>query len=771
MLGMKDEVVYSCEEPPDEPDDFYSCGRLTRLLVPALLGTLGAAHALEQLLTHQTQLPSPAITNAREGGAGSDTRSGFASSRGGGDRPQEVLAGTTGSSSRARGSSSSSSSTAGIYKGDRPEEPTGGNTALAGSSRTYADGTTSASKTLDQKTPDTLPALTSTKGINKDEPAATSALSKNDPSNSQLSERVVDKAPTTSENPPAKVAVSTPVNFASTWWTGDNEDCYQQLISFCTLCSSATPGSEARRICCKISNPDSAYSEENCNIRGASKSKCNDLLYWHGRFGGRTPVTRSSSTSAILAEARGSGNTLSENRLFPRTRSSSRSGRSYGRSSSLETGARYAGNIRPYGARGTTTTSSGGGLARSSSTSPYATSPRRLDDLDFGPANAHVRKETSQAQLEDEPTTRTNTETFGTIDEPGVADFLNENFPGPHAALRWLAESSSAMASPRQLEGANIAWGREKFYCLVFLGGRNFPSDYFGEAKEDTRTQLAPIVRSYFAPTQMQAAQTQLARCRGSINLVGENANEPDVHVCLDTIPKIKGETGEVFGDFSTPLEKVQCNVVSIGIAQNWIFEHSMLEKGCRVWSFDPTMPVRDGNIPADNLQAYRNLPKILSRHTKRHPTRHQFYSTAIGSIQGATNNGGVDSYESTAVYARGGLRYQSVTLRHIIEKIAKIDRIHVLRMDVEGAEAPILRSWAQELMPSDGTSIFSRIDQLLMEVHVFRKSPGTDFPAIHRALVDSVGRWMDPFWINKNGHSPAVYEVGYLNNRFKTGS
>ena len=90
---------------------------------------------------------------------------------------------------------------------------------------------------------------------------------------------------------------------------------------------------------------------------------------------------------------------------------------------------------------------------------------------------------------------------------------------------------------------------------------------------------------------------SRMRGCEQWKTLVGENSLEPEVRICLDDI-------------------RPPCNVLSIGIDYNFIFDDFMLTQGCTVWSFDPSMK------------------KMLHGDYARHPN-HRFFHVGIGPHDG----------------------------------------------------------------------------------------------------------------------------------------
>ena len=124
----------------------------------------------------------------------------------------------------------------------------------------------------------------------------------------------------------------------------------------------------------------------------------------------------------------------------------------------------------------------------------------------------------------------------------------------------------------------------------------------------DWRGRCSSVERELFTSTSK--AQVPFLRAYGPFlrpggmrgcaqwkTLVGENRLEPEVRICLDDI-------------------RPPCNVLSIGIDYNFIFDDFMLTQGCTVWSFDPSMK------------------KSLHGNYARHPN-HRFFHVGIGPHDG----------------------------------------------------------------------------------------------------------------------------------------
>lgn len=151
--------------------------------------------------------------------------------------------------------------------------------------------------------------------------------------------------------------------------------------------------------------------------------------------------------------------------------------------------------------------------------------------------------------------------------------------------------------------------------------------------------------------------------CKKFHVLKGENAREPDVHVCLDRI-------------------RPPCVVYSFGIAYNWIFDDFMITKGCDVFSFDPSM--------------------TLGKH-KRHKN-HLFEPLGIGPISGV--------HRGKSTLYGGKTNYNVLSLEDMMDRYGHT-HIDLIRMDVESAEWDVLQAWTKN-------NLWQRFNQLLLEIHMY---------------------------------------------------
>ena len=194
-------------------------------------------------------------------------------------------------------------------------------------------------------------------------------------------------------------------------------------------------------------------------------------------------------------------------------------------------------------------------------------------------------------------------------------------------------------------------------------------------------------------------------RCKKYHKLPGENQKEPSVHVCLDNLKK-------------------RCNVLSFGIDYNWIFDDYMLSRGCKVWSFDPSM--RPGKY-------------------KRHKN-HEFFPIGLGNQNG--------QHVGRSTLYTNAKNYNVKTLDTIMKEL-RLNYVDVIRMDIEGAEWEVL-----------GMIDYSKIGQLLIEVHVWG-------PRKEEHIESVLDIPMNAFWMSQNLHDTtvlvrdmtSVYEIGFIKN------
>ena len=150
--------------------------------------------------------------------------------------------------------------------------------------------------------------------------------------------------------------------------------------------------------------------------------------------------------------------------------------------------------------------------------------------------------------------------------------------------------------------------------------------------------------------------------CSHAKILKGSSKLEPDVHICIPELP---------------------CVVYSFGIANNWLFDDMMLDHGCSVWSFDPSMEI--------------------GKHSRR-PT-HLFEPIGIGATTG--------THKGASTLYGGKNDYMIMTLEDLMKRYGHT-HIDIVRMDTETAEWDVLAQWNRD-------NTWSKFDQLLMEIHLMQ--------------------------------------------------
>jgi FkbM family methyltransferase len=187
----------------------------------------------------------------------------------------------------------------------------------------------------------------------------------------------------------------------------------------------------------------------------------------------------------------------------------------------------------------------------------------------------------------------------------------------------------------------------------------------------------------------------------GFAHTVGNVENEPTPMMCVDDKYKLSGP---------------DCTVISIGVAYNFLFDDTMLARGCRVFSFDPSMA--PGNY--------------------KRSSRHSFHHLGIGTKDGA-HVGESTLYQT---YNQRVTQYEIVTLDTILSTIVKAESVSLLRMDVEGAEWDVLQSWVES-----GVFRAGKIKQLMIEAHFFN----SDEVQAQGRILGQVAQQMRRFWLSPN--------------------
>lgn len=199
------------------------------------------------------------------------------------------------------------------------------------------------------------------------------------------------------------------------------------------------------------------------------------------------------------------------------------------------------------------------------------------------------------------------------------------------------------------------------------------------------------------------------ALCVNTHVLKGENSKEPDVHICLDNIHP-------------------PCVVYSFGIAYNWIFDDFMIDQGCHVFSFDPSM--------------------TLGKH-KRHKN-HLFEPIGVGPKSG-THTG------KSTLYG-GKTNYEVLSLQDMMKRYDH-DHLDMIRMDVESAEWNVLQQWTHD-------NLWHQIDQLLLEIHMYenQKMHAETLMDIPMSLFHTAKNLWNNHRVFKD--MTQVYEIGFKSPR-----
>eukprot|EP01063_Lacrimia_lanifica_P032068 TRINITY_DN5409_c0_g3_i1.p1 TRINITY_DN5409_c0_g3~~TRINITY_DN5409_c0_g3_i1.p1 ORF type:complete len:757 (+),score=155.68 TRINITY_DN5409_c0_g3_i1:61-2331(+) len=183
-----------------------------------------------------------------------------------------------------------------------------------------------------------------------------------------------------------------------------------------------------------------------------------------------------------------------------------------------------------------------------------------------------------------------------------------------------------------------------------------------------------------WALRRMQASRA----CRRAIFYAGENQGEPVVEICLDR-NRLRGN----------------CTVFSVGIAYNFIFDDWMHSRGCRVFSFDPTMAMEKTVRHDDPLAVFEPV--------------------GLAAYDGKTANATGGTFY---VYGKSErLRRPPYTMRRLETLMAEyeVEKLDLLRVDTEGSEWALMDGWFDE-------GSWRHFDQLSMELHLDGMTEGPTF-------------------------------------------
>ena len=136
----------------------------------------------------------------------------------------------------------------------------------------------------------------------------------------------------------------------------------------------------------------------------------------------------------------------------------------------------------------------------------------------------------------------------------------------------------------------------------------------------------------------------------------------------------------------------------------------------------------------------------------KRHKN-HLFEPIGIGIKSGI--------HEGRSTLYGGKANYDVLTLADMMKRYNN-DHVDIIRMDTEYAEWDVLHQWFKQNM-------FSKMDQLLLEIHMWPKSEQINHGQFHSEILHSIP--MTLFhearnkWDNKRlaDDMTSVYEVGFI--------
>lgn len=255
------------------------------------------------------------------------------------------------------------------------------------------------------------------------------------------------------------------------------------------------------------------------------------------------------------------------------------------------------------------------------------------------------------------------------------------------------------------------------YFCVRVIQGTRAP------AKSHRVASVSPKLLSWRDVEPRKKAHMQrfrdwllnpnLTACRNVlVEHTEQDDKEPDTHICLDAV-------------------EPPCTVFSFGIAYDFSFDQVMLDRGCNVFSFDPSM--KPGNY---------------TRHA-----RHQFYRLGIGDTDG--------EHKGESTLWDGNDRYVVATLDSLMQRF-NVSFVDMVRMDIESAEWRVLRHWLDR-------RLFSRIGQLLLEIHFNVTRDNVSQIVSNARLLQQIP--MTVFWTQQNNHTEAtiykeireVWEIGFV--------
>jgi FkbM family methyltransferase len=179
-----------------------------------------------------------------------------------------------------------------------------------------------------------------------------------------------------------------------------------------------------------------------------------------------------------------------------------------------------------------------------------------------------------------------------------------------------------------------------------------------------------------------------------------------------------------------------ETTVLSFGLGADVTFEMALIERfGCRVLGFDPTPQslahVR-ANVTDDRFTAH---PLALADYDGT-----MVFKKPPAELRAGISHSAYASYDTAA--------HEAVSVPcHTLDSIRRshgMKRIDVLKMDIEGAELPVIDQAAREGWLAD-------IDQLLVEFHHFL--PGLHPERTRHAIETLKKAGMSIAWIGRTNH------------------
>ncbi|XP_041369608.1 methyltransferase-like protein 24 [Gigantopelta aegis] len=183
------------------------------------------------------------------------------------------------------------------------------------------------------------------------------------------------------------------------------------------------------------------------------------------------------------------------------------------------------------------------------------------------------------------------------------------------------------------------------------------------------------------------------------------------------------------------------CIVYSFGINFEFSFDDAMAERGCTVYSFDPSMGVTD----------------------HKHSSRVYFKNMGIGAKD-------VDDFiPNFDGYVQLTQRWKMRTLKSIRKMLGHENAvIDVLKIDIEIYEWPVVANFLQDEM-------FQHVRQFLVEWHIFPNEPNrAEFQQMYKSFTELEKVGMKYFYVDSGSryhhyrYWNSQSDMCYVNTKFK---